>query len=56
MELNPKVTSFLDNLNQPLRDEIELIRKYILASYTNLTENIKWKGPNYCFNQNIELR
>ena len=25
------------------------MRSCILAANTNLTENIKWNGPNYCF-------
>lgn len=47
--LNSEVTSFLDNLNHPLRKEIEKLRHYILSANAGLTENIKWNGPNYCF-------
>jgi hypothetical protein len=28
---------------------IEQLRIYILTADDNLTENIKWNGPNYCF-------
>lgn len=48
--INTEVTKFLDALNHPLRDEIEELRLIILNSTEGLTENIKWNGPNYCFN------
>lgn len=47
--LNIKVTEFLDNLNHPLRLEIEHLRCIIITSITGITENIKWNGPNYSF-------
>lgn len=47
--LNIKVTEFLDELNHPLRAEIEKLRRLILESVTGLAENIKWNGPNYSF-------
>ena len=48
-KLNSEVTTFLDELNHPLRIEIEQLRNCILKANENLTENIKWNGPNYCF-------
>ena len=48
---NNEVTKFLDNLNHPLRSEIELLRQAILNADATLTENIKWNGPNYCFDK-----
>jgi hypothetical protein len=47
--MNDEVTKFLDELNHPLREEIELLRQIILNSNKGLTENIKWNGPNYSF-------
>jgi hypothetical protein len=47
--LNSEVTNFLDELNHPFRKEIEQLRNLILTANNNLTENIKWNGPNYCF-------
>ncbi|WP_163398122.1 DUF1801 domain-containing protein [Flavobacterium fluviatile] len=44
-----EVTDFLNQLNHPLRNEIEELRDYILGSNKNLTENIKWNAPSYCF-------
>ena len=29
---------------------MEELRNCILSANNNLTENIKWNGPNYCFN------
>lgn len=47
---NIEVTQFLDELQHPLRPEIELLRAIILAACPTLTENIKWNGPNYSLN------
>ena len=47
--LNFEVTKFLDDLNHPLRAEIEQLRLTILKADGEITENIKWNGPNYCF-------
>lgn len=48
---NAEVTKFLDELNHPFRKEIELLRQLILKANNGLTENIKWNGPNYCFDE-----
>ena len=48
--LNSEVTNFLTELNHSLRKEIEALRICILSAHENLNENIKWNGPNYCFN------
>ena len=47
LKLNKDVTTFLDELNHPFRNEIELLRLTILGAADTLTENIKWNGPNY---------
>lgn len=47
--LNNEVTDFLDEQKHPFRKEIELLRNCILSANPDLTENIKWNGPNYCF-------
>lgn len=44
---NPIVTTFLDELNHPLRSEIELLRQSILGAHAELSESIKWNSPNY---------
>ena len=48
--INSEVTDFLNELNHPFRKEIELLRNVVLSADNNLTENIKWNGPNYCLN------
>ena len=49
--LNPEVTAFLDQLNHPLRKEIEQLRTLILEVPFSLSETIKWNGPNYSFEE-----
>lgn len=49
--VNDEVTKFLNELNHPLRTEIEALRLIILNSINGLTENIKWNGPNYYFEE-----
>ena len=49
INLNSEVTDFLDEQKHPFRKEIEQLRNCILSSNTALRENIKWNGPNYCF-------
>ena len=53
--LNQEVTNFLDGLNHPLRKEIEQLRICILSAESGLTENIKWNGPNYSFENNDRI-
>jgi hypothetical protein len=47
---NEDVTRFLDGLNHPFRNEIDLLRQLILETGTGLAENVKWNGPNYAVN------
>lgn len=49
INLNIEVTALLEALNHPLRNEIEQLRICILEANKRLEENIKWNGPNYCF-------
>lgn len=53
--LNKEVTKFLDDLNHPFRKEIEQLRIKILNANPGLTENIKWNGPNYRFDDNDRI-
>lgn len=50
-----KVNRFLDDLNHPLRNEIEELRATILDAEPGLTETIKWNGPSYSFNNNDRI-
>lgn len=45
--MNNEVSEFLKQQNHPFRSEIERVRQIILAANAELTENIKWNGPNY---------
>lgn len=47
--LNNEVSDFLDLQKHPFRSEIELLRNVILSVDNKLTENIKWNGPNYSY-------
>lgn len=47
--INQVVSDFLEQQNHPFRDEIELLRNIILSVDNKLTENIKWNGPNYSY-------
>ena len=47
--INQEVSSFLDELNHPLRKEIDRLRAILLQADVELMENIKWNGPNYCY-------
>ena len=49
-KLNSEVTAFLNSLNHSLRDGIECLRSIITSTDYELTEAIKWNGPNYSFN------
>ncbi|XOV94201.1 MAG: DUF1801 domain-containing protein [Bacteroidota bacterium] len=53
--LNNEVSEFLDGLNHPLRNEIEQLRQIIINATSGLTENIKWNGPNYCYEDNDRI-
>ncbi len=54
-KLNKEVSEFLNKLNNPLRDEIENLRHIIINAINGLTENIKWNGPNYCYENNDQI-
>lgn len=47
MNKSIEVTSFLDKETHPYRNEIEKLRELILKAHKDLSENIKWNGPNY---------
>ena len=50
-KLSSEVSEFLDGLNHPFRKEIEKLRLIIINATNDLTENIKWNGPNYCYGE-----
>lgn len=44
-----QVVEFLNNLEHPLKKEIEEVRKIILSTNESITEHLKWKAPSFCF-------
>lgn len=42
-----QVLDFMDNLEHPLKGEIEEVRKIIISSSYTLSEHIKWNAPSY---------
>lgn len=55
-KLNSEMTAFLDSLKNPLRDEIECLRKIVMSVDYELTEGVKWKGPNYSINRKGQIK
>lgn len=45
-----QVVEYLNNLEHPLKKEIELVREIILGANVQITEHIKWNAPSFCFN------
>ncbi|QYR21440.1 DUF1801 domain-containing protein [Paenibacillus sp. sptzw28] len=45
-----QVLEFLNDLEHPLKEEIEEVRKIILSANDSITEHIKWNAPSFCFN------
>lgn len=45
-----QVVEYLNNLEHPLKEEIEEVRKIILSVNEHITEHIKWNAPSFCFN------
>jgi uncharacterized protein YdhG (YjbR/CyaY superfamily) len=46
-----QVEEFMNNLEHPLKKEIEEVRKIIQSANNQLTEHIKWKAPSFCYHQ-----
>lgn len=45
-----QVADFFANIDHPLEPAMEKVREIILASDDAITEQIKWKGPSFCYN------
>jgi len=48
-----KVTLHMQELNHPLKKEMEAVRKIIRGSNASLSERIKWNAPSYYYLQDI---
>ncbi|WP_240703001.1 DUF1801 domain-containing protein [Cohnella luojiensis] len=45
-----QVVEYMNNLEHPLKNEIEEVRQIILSANNQITEHIKWNAPSFCFN------
>ena len=50
-----QAAKFIENLNHPLKAEIEYARKIILETNCHLTEHIKWNAPSYCYHDDDRI-
>ncbi|MCB0745528.1 MAG: DUF1801 domain-containing protein, partial [Ignavibacteriae bacterium] len=41
------VNEFMENLDHPFKDGVELLRNVIKNSNKNIVEEIKWNSPSY---------
>ncbi len=46
---NEEVNQFMEQLEHPLKNEINTIRAFILNSNNEIAENIKWNAPNFSY-------
>lgn len=44
-----QVAEFMNNLEHPLKEEIEEVRNIILSTDDKITEHIKWNAPSFCY-------
>jgi hypothetical protein len=44
-----QVVEYMNNLEHPLKKEIEEVRTIILSTNKQISEHIKWNAPSFCF-------
>lgn len=44
------VYEFMSDLDEPRKEQVELLRGIIMDSFPDLEEHIKWNAPSYVFN------
>lgn len=44
-----QVAEFMNNLEHPLKEEIEKVRNIILGTDAKITEHIKWNSPSFLY-------
>lgn len=47
--MNEAVSEFVEQLDSPEKEIVSLIRGAILESNDEITEQIKWNAPSFCF-------
>lgn len=50
---NPEVSQWFKTSDNPKVDEMEAVRNIILNAHKSITEDIKWKAPNFIYNGNM---
>ena len=53
MKKNPKVDTFMAQLDNPLKAEMDAVREIILSANPNVSEDIKWAAPSFFYKDNI---
>ena len=53
MNNTEKVNQYMTNLNNPLKNEMEAVRKIILETSDKMTEDIKWGAPTFIYKGNM---
>lgn len=53
MATNPEVDTYLEELDHPLGDVIQAVRRAILDADERMTETIKWKSPTFMYEGNL---
>ena len=43
-----QVRAYMNQLNHPMKAEIEMVRRIIAGADSRLTERIKWNAPSFC--------
>lgn len=44
------VDGFVDKLDHPLKDVVVQLRAIVLSTDPQLTEQVKWNAPSFCYN------
>ncbi|MFM1651031.1 DUF1801 domain-containing protein [Brevibacillus sp. B_LB10_24] len=50
-----QVEEYLQNLEHPLKREIEEVRSIVLSIDRELSEHVKWNAPSFCFHNDDRI-
>jgi len=53
MNKTEKVTQYLKDLDNPLKEEINAVRDIILNASDKIVEDIKWSAPSFAYIENM---
>jgi Domain of unknown function (DU1801). len=48
--MKSKFGLFMEQLDHPMKEEIETVREIVAGADSRLTERIKWNAPSFCLN------